>query len=94
MAFGGGFDLVVLNVGEFNVFRPADARSTLARAWQALVDGGWLLLEIRTIETVRRLGPASLSLQTAARGRLSNCPPASAGRACLECGTACRYRSL
>lgn len=72
--FGGGFDLVMLIFGEFNVFRPADARSILAKSRQALVDGGWLLLEVHSIEAVRRIGTASPSWRTAERGLFSDAP--------------------
>jgi SAM-dependent methyltransferase len=61
--YGEGFDLVMLIFGEFNVFRPADARSILEKANRALVESGTLLLEPHTIEAVRTEGqkPATWS---------------------------------
>lgn len=51
--YGGGFGLVMLLQGEFNTFRPADARSILQKACEALADGGALLLEAHTFDGVR-----------------------------------------
>lgn len=60
-----GWDLVMFIYGEFNVFRPADAQSILARACQALKPGGLLLLEVSSEAATRRLGsdPAGWSAQ-------------------------------
>lgn len=72
--FGAGFDLVMLIYGEFNVFRPADARAILAKARRALVAGGRLLLEVHRIEAVQRIGTAAPSWRAAERGLFSDRP--------------------
>jgi SAM-dependent methyltransferase len=54
--YGTGFGLVMLIYGELNVFRPADARRILAKAQQALAEGGLLLLEPHTYAAVQRMG--------------------------------------
>jgi SAM-dependent methyltransferase len=51
---GTGFGLAMLIFGEFNVFRPDDARHILRKAYDALDDGGVLLLEPSTHEHVER----------------------------------------
>lgn len=59
--YGGGYGLVMCIFGELNVFRPEDAKSILAKAYQALVPNGFLLLEPHKFEIVVELGkqPAS-----------------------------------
>ena len=54
--YGSGYDLVMSIFGEFNVFRPEDARKILAKSFAALKPGGYLLLEPHTFEIVRELG--------------------------------------
>jgi 2-polyprenyl-3-methyl-5-hydroxy-6-metoxy-1,4-benzoquinol methylase len=53
--YGAGYDLAMLIFGEFNVFRPATARLILSKAYQALKDGGTLLLEPHTFEAIQRV---------------------------------------
>jgi SAM-dependent methyltransferase len=59
--FGEGYGLVMLIFGEFNVFRPAEAKGILGKAYRALMPNGSLLLEPHTFEQVVQLGeqPAS-----------------------------------
>ena len=52
--YGTGFGLAMLIFGEFNVFRPDDAHHILRKAHAALDDGGVLLLEPSTHESVER----------------------------------------
>jgi hypothetical protein len=47
--------------GEFNVFRPEEAKAILRKAHAALEEGGTLLLEPHTFEAVRRSGEPSWS---------------------------------
>jgi hypothetical protein len=54
--YGSGFDLVMLIFGEFNVFRPSEAKDILQKAQRALADRGILLLEPHTFSVVERLG--------------------------------------
>jgi SAM-dependent methyltransferase len=53
---GSGYDLVMFIFGEFNVFRPEDARLILKTAHAALKPGGQLLLEVSTFDAVEQLG--------------------------------------
>lgn len=66
--FGTGYDLAMMLFGELNVFRPAEARSILAKAQAALVEGGLVVLEVHTLDCVRRLGQAPASWYSAAQG--------------------------
>jgi SAM-dependent methyltransferase len=72
--YGSGFGLVMLIFGEINVFRPADARTILAKARHALVDGGLLLLEAHTEAAVRGRGSTPRSWQRAEHGLFSDRP--------------------
>jgi SAM-dependent methyltransferase len=72
--FSSGFDLVMLIFGEFNVFRPSDAQSILARARQALAAGGRLLLEVHTVGAVRQIGTAAPTWRSAESGLFSDRP--------------------
>jgi len=54
--FSSGYDLVMLIFGEFNVFKPEDARLILNKACIALNPGGKLLLEVSTFDAVYELG--------------------------------------
>ena len=54
--FGSGYDLVMLIFGEFNVFKPEDARLILQKAHITLNPGGKLLLEPQTFDAVYELG--------------------------------------
>jgi len=50
--FGLDYDLVMLIFGEFNVFKPEDAKLILSKAYAALKSGGKLLLEPQTFDAV------------------------------------------
>jgi SAM-dependent methyltransferase len=54
--FGSAFDLVMFIFGEFNVFRPKDAKLILKKAHAALAPGGQLLLEVSTFDAIREIG--------------------------------------
>lgn len=72
--FGSGYDLVMCVFGEFNVFRPADARAILHKAWHALREGGQLLLEAHTFAYVRGLGESPASWYTSAKSVFHDTP--------------------
>lgn len=54
--YGARCELVMLIFGEFNVFRPRDARQILDKCLRALKPGGHLLLEVSTADDIRELG--------------------------------------
>ena len=54
--FCSGYDLVMFIFGEFNVFKPEDARLILRKAYAALEPGGKILLEPHTFDAVYELG--------------------------------------
>lgn len=66
--YGVGYGLVMLIFGEFNVFRPGDARAILEKAHAALSPGGVLLLEPHTFEAVRETGERDAHWYSADRG--------------------------
>ncbi|HPR34522.1 MAG TPA: methyltransferase domain-containing protein [Anaerolineaceae bacterium] len=72
--YGSGYDLVMSIFGEFNVFRPEDARKILAKSFAALEPGGYLLLEPHTFEIVRELGNQPRSWHTEESGLFSDKP--------------------
>ena len=66
--FGAGYNLAMMLYGEFNVFKPAEARRILEKAYAALEPGGALLLEAHTFECVRELGQAAPNWYSAREG--------------------------
>ena len=72
--YGTGYGLVMLLFGEFNVFRPAEAQAIVRKAYQALDEGGLLLLEVHTFATVRALGEQPRSWYSAPSGLFSERP--------------------
>jgi SAM-dependent methyltransferase len=72
--YGAGFDLVMLINGEFNVFRPDDARGVLRKCHSALTPGGLLLLEPHTHGALRSRGGMGSSWYAAQSGLFSDHP--------------------
>lgn len=72
--FEGGFGLVMMVFGQFNVSRPTEARMLLSKARQALTDGGILILEVHTLPTVEHMGTRGPSWHSAAKGLFSSRP--------------------
>ncbi len=62
--FGTDHGLVMMLFGQINVFRPAEARGILQRAFAALRPGGRLLLEPQLLSTVEQSGRAPSTWQT------------------------------
>ena len=60
-SYGHGYGLVMMNFGQFNVFRRDDAVRILGKAFAALFPGGYLLLEPQRIETVELTGLSGTS---------------------------------
>jgi SAM-dependent methyltransferase len=54
--FGTGFGMLMFIYGEFNVFRPDDAKAILRKAHAALESGGTVLLEPHTCTYIEALG--------------------------------------
>jgi len=71
--------LAMFIYGEFNTFRPADARGILGKAHAALAGGGVILLEPHTFDMVRQLGQQPPSWYSAPSGLFSDRP-----HVCLE----------
>ena len=69
--YGSNYDLVMFVFGEFNVFKPLDARSILQKAYRALKPGGSLLLEPHTFAAVEALGKVANSWYTTSGGLFS-----------------------
>jgi SAM-dependent methyltransferase len=72
--YGTGYGLVMLIYGEFNVFRPADARRILRRAYESLAEDGLLLLEPHTFSAVQGLGEEAPSWYSAEHGLFAPSP--------------------
>jgi SAM-dependent methyltransferase len=72
--YGDGYDLVMQIFGEFNVFRPAEARGILEKARRALAPGGLLLLEPHIFEAVRAIGLRPPTWYSAKTGLFSEEP--------------------
>lgn len=72
--YGAGHGLVMLIFGEFNVFRPMEARAILRKVHDALVPEGLLLLEPHTFAAVRKMGEQPRSWYAAEDGLFSTRP--------------------
>jgi len=72
--YGDGYGLAMMIYGEFNVFAPADAKTILLKAYNALSAGGILLLEPHTHAAVRGLGEEPRSWYSACEGLFSDRP--------------------
>jgi SAM-dependent methyltransferase len=72
--FGADFDLVMMIFGEFNVFKPSDAAMILDKASRALKPAGRILLEVHTLEAVKRLGMANCDWSAVPGGLFSPRP--------------------
>lgn len=72
--FGSGYGLAMMIFGEFNVFRPTDARLILQKAYAALDPGGVLLLEPSTFDHVKAMGQEKPEWYTRQHGLFSDTP--------------------
>jgi SAM-dependent methyltransferase len=77
--YGMGFDLVMFIFGELNAFRPADAETILRKAFDALADGGVLLLEVSKFGALEKWGKSGSSWHSSPGGLFSEQP-----HLCLE----------
>ncbi len=74
IAFDSGFDLVLFIYGELNVFRPAEARTILEKAYAALQPNGKLLVELSTFDSVEQIGNQPSTWYSAQSGLFSDQP--------------------
>ena len=72
--YGADYDLVMLIFGEFNVFKPSDAKTILREANRALKPGGFLLLEVKILSVIKEIGEQSRYWYSAKRGTFSDEP--------------------
>jgi SAM-dependent methyltransferase len=72
--FPHGMGLVMLIYGEFNVFRPLDAKLILDKAWQAIEPGGFLLLEPHSYQVLKQMGRKPNSWYSSPGGLFSEFP--------------------
>lgn len=72
--FGQGYGLVMLVFGEFNVFKPADARRLLIKARAALAPEGFLVLEPHVFAAIENLRHEKRFWYTAHEGLFSATP--------------------
>lgn len=72
--YGANFGLVVLIFGEFNVFRPKDAKGILKKMLAAMVGNGLLMLETHTLEAIRKKGQEATTWHSVERGLFSDRP--------------------
>ncbi len=77
--YGAGYGLVMQIFGEFNVFRPEDARGILRKAHGALVEDGLILLEAHTFFAIQTMGEKGHGWYSAEHGLFSPEP-----HLCLE----------
>ncbi len=67
-AYGGGYGLVMMLYGQFNVFRRDEAHGILGKAFQSLATGGRLLLEPQRFATVEANGRVGSSWYSCGEG--------------------------
>jgi SAM-dependent methyltransferase len=72
--YPSGVGLVMLIYGEFNVFRPQDAKIILDKAWQSLTPGGLLLLEPHPYQLIQKMGQQPPSWYSSSGGIFSAQP--------------------
>ncbi|MBN1305266.1 MAG: methyltransferase domain-containing protein [Anaerolineales bacterium] len=72
--FGLNYDLVMFIFGEFNAFRPEDARLILDKVYAALAPGGKLLMEVSTFEGLEQQGCQPAMWYSAEQGLFSANP--------------------
>ncbi len=73
-AYGTGFGLAMFIYGEFNTFRPADVTKILRKMFDALPDGGLLLLEVSTFESLEQAGQGGARWYSEHSGLFSDQP--------------------
>jgi SAM-dependent methyltransferase len=72
--FGGGYDLAMFIYGEFNVFKPQDARAILQKMHAALNQNGTLLLEVSPLDSIESIGRCASAWSAQPTGLFSSQP--------------------
>jgi hypothetical protein len=72
--YGTGYGLVMLIFGELNVFRPAEAKQILAKAYAALAPQGLLLLEPHTFAKIMAIGKQPPTWSSHRQGLFADTP--------------------
>ncbi len=72
--YGAEYRLVMSIFGEFNVFRPEEAKGILTKACRALTPNGFLLLEPHAFDTVVEIGSRPSSWYSTEKGLFSSEP--------------------
>jgi ubiquinone/menaquinone biosynthesis C-methylase UbiE len=72
--YGDNNDLVTFIYGEFNVFKPADLKHILTKAYDSLKEGGLFIAEPNRYETVKRVGTSPPSWYSSLGGLFSPRP--------------------
>jgi len=72
--YGDNYDLVLFIYGEFNVFKTADIKHVLKKAYDSLKEGGVFIAEPNRYETVKREGTSPASWYSSQTGLFSSKP--------------------
>lgn len=72
--YGVEYGLVMSIFGEFNVFRPEEAKGILTKACRALIPNGFMLLEPHAFDTVVKIGSRPSSWCSTEKGLFSSEP--------------------
>lgn len=72
--YGDGYDLVMMIFGEFNVFKPSDAKLILDKSYNALNPSGVILFELHTFDAIKNLGHNAPSWYSTKKGLFSDNP--------------------
>jgi SAM-dependent methyltransferase len=72
--YGVNNDLALFIYGEFNVFKPADIKRVLKRAYDSLKEGGLFIAEPNRYETVKHVGTSPASWYSSQEGLFSPKP--------------------
>lgn len=72
--YGSGYGLAMLLFGEFNTFRPSEARTILRNICHSLVPGGVMLLEVSSCDAIYDLGQEPATWYAVPTGLFSDRP--------------------
>ncbi len=72
--YGGGYGLVLMVYGEFNVFRESDIRLILGKAYDSLEEGGLVITEPHTFKAIKGFGESPASWYSSESALFSDKP--------------------